>query len=195
LTGAAWLDVHFAACRPEYEAMLRSVELQPGWRVLDAGSGGGRPPLIAEAVGPAGAIAALDLAPDNVATVERRAADWGLATPVAARVGSVTTLPYPDDHFDAVWFAATSQYLTDEELAKALTEFRRVVRPAGWWRSRTSTAPCRASCPRPRISSPTCSRRWRAAARSSTWGSCGRPPWGVAAASGAERRADTDDVG
>src|SRR6476659_2369951 len=79
---AAWLDVHFEASRPQYEAMLRSVGLQSGWRVLDAGCGSGSYlPLIAEAVGPTGAIAALDHAPDNVAIAERRAADWGLATP------------------------------------------------------------------------------------------------------------------
>ncbi|HEY7908831.1 MAG TPA: hypothetical protein VIC60_08140, partial [Thermomicrobiales bacterium] len=41
MTGSEWLDVHFEASRPEYEAMLRSVGLQPGWHVLDAGSGSG----------------------------------------------------------------------------------------------------------------------------------------------------------
>ena len=42
LADAGWLGTHFEACRPEYEAMLRSVGLQPGWRVLDAGCGSGR---------------------------------------------------------------------------------------------------------------------------------------------------------
>lgn len=27
---SGWLDVHFEACRPEYEAMLHSVGLQSG---------------------------------------------------------------------------------------------------------------------------------------------------------------------
>ncbi|HEX5505601.1 MAG TPA: methyltransferase domain-containing protein, partial [Thermomicrobiales bacterium] len=40
-------------------------------------------------------------------------------------------LPYPDASFDAVWCANTTQYLTDEELATALAELRRVVRPGG----------------------------------------------------------------
>jgi arsenite methyltransferase len=131
-TSAAWLDVHFEACRPEYEAMLRSVGLQPGSRVLDAGSGSGSYlPLIAEAAGPAGAIAALDLAPDNVAVVERRVAGWEHTTPVEVRAGSVASLPYADDAFDAVRCANTTQYLTDGELATTLAEFRRVVRPGG----------------------------------------------------------------
>ena len=40
-TAGGFLDTHFEACRPEYEAMIRSVGLQPGWRVLDAACGGG----------------------------------------------------------------------------------------------------------------------------------------------------------
>lgn len=112
--------------------MLRAVGLRPGWRVLDAGSGSGSfLPLIAEAVGPGGAIDALDLAPDNVAIIERRLAEWGIPTPVTARVGSVLALPYADDPFDAVWCAATVGYLTDDELSATLAEFRRVVRPGG----------------------------------------------------------------
>jgi len=132
MTEAGWLDVHFETCRPEYAAMLRSVGFQRGWHVLDAGCGSGSfLPLMAELVGPGGRIAALDLAPDNVATVERRVAGWGLAAPVEARVGSVFALPYADDTFDGVWCAATTQYLTDAELGTALSEFRRVVRPRG----------------------------------------------------------------
>ena len=132
MTGAGWLDAHFEANRPEYEAQVRAVGIQPGWRVLDAGCGAGNfLPWLADLVGPGGSIAALDLAPDNIAVVEARLADWRLPTPVEARVGSVTALPYADDAFDALWCANTSQYLTDDELATALAEMRRVVRPGG----------------------------------------------------------------
>ena len=132
MTDAGWLDAHFEAGRPEYEAMLRSVGIQPGWHVLDAGCGsGGFLPLLSELIGPSGRIAALDLAPDNIETVERRVAGSGMATPVEARVGSVFALPYDDATFDAVWCAATTQYLTDAELATMLAEFRRVVRTGG----------------------------------------------------------------
>jgi len=113
-TGGAWLDLHFEASRPEYEAQLSAVGVRPGWHVLDAACGSGSFfPLLAELVGPGGRLAALDLAPDNVAIVERRLADWDLPCSVEARVGNVLALPYPDDSFDAVWFANTSQYLTD----------------------------------------------------------------------------------
>ncbi len=132
LTGAAWLDDHFVVSRPEYEAQVRAVGIQPGWRVLDAACGSGSfLPCLAELVGPTGHLAALDLAPDNVAAVEQRVAMSPLPCPVEARAGTVLDLPYADDSFDAVWFANTSQYLTDAELATALAEFRRVVRPGG----------------------------------------------------------------
>lgn len=132
LSGGDWLDVHFEADRPEYEAMLRSAGFQPGWHVLDAGCGsGGFLPLIAEAVGASGRITAFDLAPDNIAIVARRAAEWRDAPPIESQVGSLLDLPYADDSFDAVWCANTTQYLTDDELATALGEFRRVVRPGG----------------------------------------------------------------
>jgi len=111
---------------------LRAVDLQPGWRVLDAACGSGSfLPWLAELVGPGGCLAALDLAPDNAALVERRVAEWALPCSVGVKVGTVLALPYPDDAFDAVWFANTTQYLTDEELATALAELCRVVRPGG----------------------------------------------------------------
>jgi ubiquinone/menaquinone biosynthesis C-methylase UbiE len=132
MAAGTYLDVHFEMCRPEYTAMLRSVGLQPGWRVLDAGCGRGNYlPLIAEAVGSMGSIAALDLAPENIGSVLESIAAWRLPTPVTTHIGSIVALPFPDATFDAIWCANTTQYLTDEELATTLGEFRRVVRPGG----------------------------------------------------------------
>jgi ubiquinone/menaquinone biosynthesis C-methylase UbiE len=132
MTEAGWLDVHFEANRPEYEGMLRSVPMEFGWRVLDAGCGsGGFLPMLAEMVGSTGQVTAFDLAPDNVATVKERLRDWTLACPIETRVGSVVNLPFADNQFDAVWCANTTEYLGDDDLATALQEFRRVVRPGG----------------------------------------------------------------
>ena len=132
LSGAVWLDAHYEACRPEYEAMLLEVGIESGWRVLDAGCGvGSHLPLLAERVGKSGRLAALDLAPGNVVLVEERVAGWNLPCPVEARVGQVGALPYPDDAFDAVWCANTAQYFGDEELPAMLSELCRVTRPGG----------------------------------------------------------------
>jgi arsenite methyltransferase len=131
-SGTGWLDAHFTACQPEYEAMLRSVGLQSGWQVLDAGCGSGSfLPLMSELVGATGRVTALDLAPENIAAVDHRLVGWRLVCPVETWVGSLAALPFPDDAFDALWCAAVSQYLTDDELMAALAEFRRVVRPGG----------------------------------------------------------------
>lgn len=128
----AWLDAHFEQSRTVYEAMARAVGLEPGWRVLDAGCGPGSfLPTLAALVGPRGALTALDLDAENVATAEGRVAASPLACPVAFRQGSVVALPFPDASFDAVWCANVSQYLTDEELVTALAECRRVVCPGG----------------------------------------------------------------
>jgi len=67
VSDAPWLDLHFQTCRAEYEDAVHFVGIEPGWTVLDAGSGsGGYIPLLRELVGPTGQVTALDLAPENV---------------------------------------------------------------------------------------------------------------------------------
>ena len=131
-TEGNFLDAHFEACRPEYEAMLRSVGLQPGWRVLDAACGAGSfLPLMTTLVGPTGSVSVFDLAPDTIATVEKRIADGDFSCPVDAQVASLLTLPYPDREFDAIWCANSLEYLDDQALSNALAEFVRILRPGG----------------------------------------------------------------
>ena len=76
-------------------------------------------------------MSAIDLSPESIRTVQKRAAQSSWPAPVSARVGPVHDLPYEDDRFDAVWCANTTMYLTDDELRAALAEFRRVTRPGG----------------------------------------------------------------
>ena len=131
-TEGSFLDAHFEACRPEYEAMLRSVGIQPGWRVLDAACGAGSfLPLMTSIVGPSGSVSVFDLAPDTIATVQARIASNEFSCPVDARVSSLLTLPYPDQEFDAIWCANSLEYLSDDELSRALADFVRILRPGG----------------------------------------------------------------
>src|SRR5438874_1005286 len=95
LAEATYLDSHYLANQPEYEAMLSSVGIQPGWHVLDAGCGGGSfLPLMAELVGATGKVSAVDIAPENVSMVEANARAGKYACLVEAKVSNVTTLPY-----------------------------------------------------------------------------------------------------
>ena len=123
------LDRHYYALQQEYEDTLRKVGLQPGWRVLDAGSGNGLfLPLMSQLIGATGEIHALDLAPEHVAAIAK---SKSYACPVLPKVGNITALPYEADRFDAVWSANVSQYLTDEQLLHSIREFGRVVKPGG----------------------------------------------------------------
>ena len=132
LVSSTYLDKHYQVAQFEYEATLRSAGLQPGWHVLDAGCGGGAfLPLMSEIVGASGKISAIDLAPEHINAIGQSLAEKSLACPVETRVGSLVSLPYENDQFDAVWSANVTQYLTDEELTRTLAEFVRVVRPGG----------------------------------------------------------------
>ncbi len=132
VSGAPWLDLHFQSSRAEYEEALRFVGIEAGWTVLDAGCGsGGYVPLICEQVGSTGRVVALDLAPENVAQVERLVRDEPCAAPVDLRVGSLLELPFDQATFDCVWCANVAQYLTEAEFARVMGEFRRVTKPGG----------------------------------------------------------------
>jgi ubiquinone/menaquinone biosynthesis C-methylase UbiE len=126
------VDPHFQACAAYYQDALDGVGIRPGWHVLDAGCGGGAfLPRIAELVGAEGRISALDLAEESAGLAAERMRDHPARVPLEVRTGSVLELPYADGTFDAVWCANTTQYLDDNELARALAELRRVTRPGG----------------------------------------------------------------
>ncbi|WP_406690565.1 methyltransferase domain-containing protein [Saccharopolyspora sp. ID03-671] len=126
------VDLHFEACADAYEEALGTVGIRAGWHVLDAGCGSGAfLPWLAELVGERGRISALDLAEENAERAAERMRNHQARLRTEVRQGSVLRLPYSDASFDAVWCANTTQYLDDAELARALSEFRRVTRHGG----------------------------------------------------------------
>ncbi|WP_257582389.1 class I SAM-dependent methyltransferase [Streptomyces sp. TLI_146] len=126
------VDAHFDACRDAYLGLLGQAGIRPGAHVLDAGCGGGDfLPWLADLVGPEGRVSAVDLAEENAALAAERLAEWSPICPVDIRRADLLELPFADATFDAVWCANTVQYLNDSELALALRELRRVVRPGG----------------------------------------------------------------
>src|SRR5262249_7110313 len=92
---------------------------------------GGFLPLIAEQIGPRGAISAFDLAPESVAQVQQLITERPLGCPIDVQVASLLALPYPDASFDAVRCANAPLDLSDSQVLLALAAFRRVVRPGG----------------------------------------------------------------
>jgi ubiquinone/menaquinone biosynthesis C-methylase UbiE len=109
------------------QAVLQVLDLQPGERVLDIGSG---PGFVARAagiaVGRTGAVRGIDLSESMVALARARCADL---SQVEIRTGDARALPYADGEFDVAVSTQVYEYLSDPTVA--LQELYRVLRPGG----------------------------------------------------------------
>ncbi|HEU5424682.1 MAG TPA: methyltransferase domain-containing protein [Nitrolancea sp.] len=129
---SAYLEDVFAtpALRDIAAHTLALLALTPGEAVLEVGCGTGVfLPLLARAVGPAGRVVGLDLAPTFVAAARARIAAQGCAGAVTVEEGDAYRLPFPDASFDAAHCERVLMHLDDP--TAVLREMRRVVRPGG----------------------------------------------------------------
>ena len=102
--------------------------LQPGMNAIDAGCGPGSVTVgIAEAVAP-GQVYGIDLEPAMIDSARELAKSKGL-TNVEFMVGSVTEMPFPDNHFDVLFNAGVLEHLHDP--MDGHNEFYRVLKPGG----------------------------------------------------------------
>jgi SAM-dependent methyltransferase len=108
--------------------LIEHAGVAAGHAVLDLASGAGAPALaVAAAIGPTGMVTALDLAPEMLAGLARRAAEAGLGPRlVAADMGA---LPFAPGAFDRVTCRFGLMFAPDPIAAWA--EARRVLRPDG----------------------------------------------------------------
>lgn len=104
--------------------LLDSLALSGGEVVLDAGCGrGAYLPHIAQRLGTGGRLVGLDFSPHMIRLAM-------MQTPaVQVLVGDVQSLPFADASFDVVLSAHMLYHVPD--IRAALSEFRRVLRPAG----------------------------------------------------------------
>ncbi|WP_235538081.1 class I SAM-dependent methyltransferase [Pelomonas sp. Root1217] len=109
--------------------MIAMADVQPGWRVLDVAAGAGDQTLdLAERVGPAGAVTAVDLSPVLVALGQQRASRAGVAQ-VRWCVGDGEALPVEPDSFDAAVSRLGLMLFPDP--LQGLREMHRALRPGG----------------------------------------------------------------
>ncbi|MBW3643660.1 MAG: methyltransferase domain-containing protein [Actinobacteria bacterium] len=129
-TGAENYQRHFvpAIATPVSADLLRTADLQLGERVLDVACGTGViARLAAEQVGSTGSVTGIDVAPDMIEVARGTPApaepqiDW--------HVGNATSLPFPDESYDAVLCQMGLMFIPDR--VAAIREMRRVVRPGG----------------------------------------------------------------
>lgn len=107
--------------------VLKALELRPGERVLDVGSGPGFLAYdMGVAVGPSGRVCAIDISESMIAMSRARCAgqSW-----VEFQVGDATKLPFQDGDFDVVVSTQVYEYVSD--VTTALAELHRVLRAAG----------------------------------------------------------------
>jgi ubiquinone/menaquinone biosynthesis C-methylase UbiE len=130
---AAGWDQHTPALhawlRQTTDAMMAMAAVRPGSRVLDVAAGAGDQTLdLAERVGPAGEVVAVDLSPALVPLGEQRARRAGLAQ-VQWCVGDGEALPVEPASFDAAVCRLGLMLFPDP--LQGLREMHRALRPGG----------------------------------------------------------------
>ncbi|HEX5204275.1 MAG TPA: methyltransferase domain-containing protein [Actinoplanes sp.] len=123
----AYENVGVPFFKPIGEALVAAARVVPGERALDAGCGTGAVLLpLAEAVGLAGQVTGIDLAPGMVARAA--AAATGLPQ-VTVRLGDAQAPDFPDGSFDLVASGLVLFFLPDPPAA--LTAYRKLLKPGG----------------------------------------------------------------
>ena len=117
------------------EHILRrmTVELagvKAGDTVLEVGCATGTLTLAAkQAAGPSGKVFGIDIIPGMIEASQRKAAQAEVE--ITFKLGSIDSLPFPDNHFDEVMCSFMIFHMSDETRRKGIAEIQRVLKPGG----------------------------------------------------------------
>ena len=117
------------------EHILRrmTVELasvKAGDTVLEVGCATGTLTLAAkQAAGPSGKVFGIDIIPGMIEASQRKAAQANVE--ITFKLGSIDSIPFPDNHFDEVMCSFMIFHMSDETRQKGIAEIQRVLKPGG----------------------------------------------------------------
>jgi SAM-dependent methyltransferase len=110
---------------PELRAAIRSLGLEPGMRVLDAGCGSGEAlAWLEHEVAPNGTVVGVDLASAHVAAARRVA-----AARTTVMQADLLQMPFPPGSFDAIWCINTINHVRDP--TRGVRALAALLRPGG----------------------------------------------------------------
>lgn len=116
--------------RSERQWLVQALDPRPGEHILELGPGKGQHAVeVAVQLGPDGRLDVLDLQPEMLAAVERRAARRSLTNIVTTEGNACGRLPYDDASFDAAYLFGVFGELPDPDLT--LRELGRVLKDGG----------------------------------------------------------------
>ena len=130
-----WIDIeperHSAydqilAFHPAMEPLIRPLDLKPGQRVLDVGSGPGHTTFeLARRVSPGGKVTGVDINQEFVARSTARAREMKIAVEFVHH--GFPPLPFPDGSFDRIFCKNVLEYV--DSAADTVAEMARVAAP------------------------------------------------------------------
>lgn len=110
-------------------ALLESLDLRPGGRLLDLACGTGTLAIMAKQRQPDAAVAGIDGDPAVLGRARRKATAAGVA--IDFRAAMSDALPFADATFDRVASSLFFHHLLPDQKRRTLQEVRRVLRPGG----------------------------------------------------------------
>lgn len=112
-----------------HNMVLEDLAIAPTSQVLEIGFGGAALLERLCRAASAGRVAGLEISEEMVQMARGRLRHWVDADVLELSVGSVESLPYPDQTFDRACTVHTTYFWPD--LGKGLAELQRVMRPGG----------------------------------------------------------------
>lgn len=113
---------------PLYRFLLECEERGDGRRVLDCGAGGDTPPLALFALH---GYHATGVELDSAQLEKARAYAARQELPLALQQGDMCALPFGDAAFDVVYSYNSVFHMPKEQVARAIREMKRVLKPGG----------------------------------------------------------------